>query len=187
MSNIFYTANGRQINLENFGDTQTTPPNSSTDDIFNKSLKDVVSFVPGGNGKMQLKLDNGLKTKMIATDNGIIMGNISGSAAGTKGPMIFANDGDKSLILGAASGSIGIMGTTIIDGDVIITGHTINKGTIKASKYLNADGSTLSGLPKNVSFDTNGNMIFNGTIKASKYLNEDGSEMKSSSSGCCIN
>ena len=217
MSNIFYTADGRKINLENFGDTQTTPPNSSTD---------------SNNDKTPLKLNSGLYTTMILTDNGIMMGdNISG-AIGKKpnfeftGPMIYAThdgkqDKPRSLMLGASSGSIGILGNTTIQGDAKITGNMINDGTIKASKYLNADGSTLSGLPKNVSFDANGNMIndgtikaskylnadgstlsglpknvsfdangniiFNGTIKASKYLNADGSEMKSSSSGCCIN
>lgn len=167
MSNIFYTADGRKINLENFGDTQSTP---STDDIFNKSLKEVVSFNTD-NEKKNLKVKGKLQADSIETKNGIILPDKIYDINKLSGPVILAGldlEGKpQSLIIHPTSGT------------VLILGNTRNLGTITANEFLNADGSN-AGLPKNVSFDANGNMVFDGTITAKKYLNADGF-------GCCIN
>jgi len=84
--------------------------------------------------------------------------------------------------------------TKTLDDSLRLKGNLSLDGTIRASRYLMEDGSDMklsssqSGLPNNVSFDTQGNMNMNGnmnttgTIKASKYLMADGSEMKSGGS-----
>ena len=155
MSNIFYTADGKKFNLENFADIAPSSQSQTQSNV--KTFDDSLRL------KGNLSLDGTIRASRYLMEDGSDM-KLSSSQSGLPSNVSFDAQGNMNM-----------------SGNMNMNGNMNTTGTIKAGKYLMADGSemkaggsTQSGFPSSVSFDAQGNMIMNGGLTTGGSINTKG-------------
>ena len=139
MSNIFYTADGKKFNLENFADIA---PNSQSQSQSNvKTLDDSLRL------KGNLSLDGTIRASRYLMEDGSDM-KLSSSQSGLPSNVSF--DAQGNMIM---NGNMNTIGTI-----------KASKYLMADGSEMKTNSSVQSGLPSNVSFDAQGNMNMNGDM-----------------------